>query len=96
MVNSGGRALICRGINQQIIAANTKVIRTVARSLTALDEALFVELCSSCKACERQCPQQALVIKDNQQPQLDHRRCDGCGLCRGSCYIGAVTLSLIE
>lgn len=140
------------------------VIRTVARPPTALDEALFVALCNSCKACEQicpqqviewgsdnkpqlnldynhcsqcgqcqqacptkalsaekadteyrplfsagclnrvsgqcqtcveQCPQQALTIHDNQQPQLDSSRCDGCGLCRASCYIGAVTLRLV-
>ncbi|WP_128973060.1 4Fe-4S dicluster domain-containing protein [Photobacterium phosphoreum] len=48
-----------------------------------------------CQTCVEQCPQQALTIHDNQQPQLDSRLCNGCGLCRASCYIGAVTLGLV-
>lgn len=50
---------------------------------------------AQCQTCVEQCPQQALTIHDNQQPQLDSSRCDGCGLCRASCYIGAVTLRLV-
>ena len=48
-----------------------------------------------CQACVEQCPQQALTINNNQQPQVDNCRCDGCGLCRSNCYIGAVTLALM-
>lgn len=47
-----------------------------------------------CDNCASSCPQQAIVIAEGELPTLNIDYCDGCGLCRSACYIGAVSLVL--
>jgi ferredoxin-type protein NapF len=51
-------------------------------------------LSSPCRACSSSCPENAITIVKNEMPSVDSQRCIGCGLCRGACYIGAITMDL--
>lgn len=46
-----------------------------------------------CGLCAEQCPQQAITLTTGQLPQVDDN-CNGCGQCRLSCDMAAITLSL--
>lgn len=51
----------------------------------------------SCRMCMINCPQQALVFgvsaTGDRQLQCDSERCNGCGLCKLSCFHGHISLS---
>lgn len=51
-------------------------------------------LSSPCRACSTSCPEDAITIMKNEMPLVDSQRCTGCGLCRGACYIGVITMDL--
>ena len=40
--------------------------------------------------CMDICPQDAVSMQDDE-PQLDAQKCDGCGLCVEECPAGAIT-----
>lgn len=40
--------------------------------------------CIKCAKCERLCPKQAIVLKDNL-PLVDYEKCDSCGECVAGC-----------
>ena len=47
-------------------------------------------LCEGCKACARQCAQDALVFGKNGKASIDGKRCVGCGRCIGACPCDAI------
>lgn len=47
---------------------------------------------NSCRQCATACPQQAIVFDDANQPQLEEARCNGCGICKLTCYHGHISL----
>ncbi|NOH99235.1 ferredoxin-type protein NapF [Vibrio sp. 99-70-13A1] len=59
----------------------------------------FMDSCNNymqidCQACVSSCPVGAIQIEQGELPLVDDSLCNGCGLCRSACYIGAVTLSV--
>jgi len=38
-----------------------------------------------CLSCVEKCPNQAIVVNDQKQPQVDPKKCTGCGACEGAC-----------
>lgn len=46
-------------------------------------------LCCGCSACAQRCPQQCIVMKEDEDgftyPETDARNCIGCGLCEDVC-----------
>ncbi|WP_024911905.1 ferredoxin-type protein NapF [Chania multitudinisentens] len=51
----------------------------------------------SCRMCMINCPQQALVfsvsVEGGRQLQCDNELCNGCGLCKLSCFHGHILLA---
>lgn len=51
----------------------------------------------SCRMCTINCPQQALAFSvsttGDRQLHCDSERCNGCGLCKLSCFHGHISLS---
>ena len=45
-----------------------------------------------CKQCQTGCPQSAISIEDGELPKLNEALCNGCGQCRNSCYMGAISM----
>ncbi|CEO39905.1 4Fe-4S binding protein [Photobacterium kishitanii] len=47
-----------------------------------------------CDACRDTCSALALTWRDGKIPIIDTNQCNGCGLCKESCYIEAISLSI--
>lgn len=47
-----------------------------------------------CQQCQFSCPQSAITVEEDELPVLDSDLCNGCGQCRSSCYIGAISMVL--
>lgn len=45
--------------------------------------------CIACMRCERECPEQAIVVKDNLAV-IDYARCTGCGRCVAVCPVHCI------
>lgn len=48
------------------------------------------ELCVSCKACTKQCAQDAIQFAEDKKAYIDQGKCVGCGRCIGSCNFDAI------
>ncbi|MFP4792756.1 ferredoxin-type protein NapF [Pasteurella multocida] len=46
----------------------------------------------SCSECQQKCPKNALSLQHKKL--VVHQSCHGCGQCKISCIVGAITLSL--
>lgn len=59
----------------------------VHRPPWALAEPHFLDACTRCGDCVRQCPQQVLVVGAGGYPEFDPARgeCTFCGTCAGVC-----------
>ncbi|MCR5785203.1 MAG: 4Fe-4S binding protein [Eubacterium sp.] len=51
------------------------------------------ELCVSCGACVKQCPREAIHIKNGCYAKVDLLKCVGCGLCAKACPANAIFIS---
>jgi len=62
----------------------------------AVEEALFIELCSGCGDCIQCCPTSILVKARAGFPAVDfrHGECEFCGQCAALCKTGALQSSL--
>lgn len=47
-----------------------------------------------CDACMDSCPASALEWRTGKAPIINNDQCYGCGLCKESCYIEAISLSM--
>lgn len=47
-----------------------------------------------CRMCEVACPNSAIYFNQDSQPEIDYRRCNGCGKCKSVCYHGDISLSI--
>jgi ferredoxin-type protein NapF len=67
--------------------------RPVQRPPWALEEALFVEVCTRCDACIDGCPEHILLRGSGGFPELDFRKggCTFCGDCLEHCRPSALT-----
>ncbi|MGR5097004.1 ferredoxin-type protein NapF [Vibrio maritimus] len=59
----------------------------------------FAEICNNylqteCRLCKSSCSQKAITIEADELPNVKDDVCNGCGQCRNSCYIGAITMGL--
>ncbi len=50
------------------------------------------ELCTACETCLERCPPGALVMGDNEIPEVDLDRCFGCAVCATGCPSDAITM----
>ncbi|MFN2394450.1 MAG: [Fe-Fe] hydrogenase large subunit C-terminal domain-containing protein, partial [Bacteroidales bacterium] len=51
-----------------------------------------LDKCNQSHACIRACPVQAItVIKNSENPEINHDRCIGCGSCLNVCPVNAVS-----
>ncbi|WP_117233011.1 ferredoxin-type protein NapF [Vibrio maerlii] len=48
-----------------------------------------------CKQCQFGCPQSAITVEEGELPKLDIEKCNGCGQCRSSCYMGAISMEFV-
>lgn len=48
------------------------------------------KLCTSCRACYRNCAHDAISFDENNKAVIDHNKCVGCGRCIGACNYDAV------
>lgn len=60
---------------------------------------VFTNTCNNylqmeCQHCQMACPQAAISIEDGELPVLNEDLCNGCGQCRSSCYMGAISMQL--
>jgi len=58
-----------------------------------------MEICTNCKACERECPITCIAITDSEEPDkkrwmtqfdIDLAKCMYCGICSEVCPTGAI------
>lgn len=47
-------------------------------------------LCTSCRACFKNCAHGAISFDENKKAVIDHNKCVGCGRCIGACNYDAV------
>ena len=47
-------------------------------------------MCRSCKACIKNCAQEAISFDANGKAGIDHEKCVGCGRCIGACIFDAI------
>ncbi len=52
----------------------------------------ITNLCRGCvaRACEHNCPKDAITFKKNGQAMIDHDKCISCGICQKSCPYHAI------
>lgn len=66
------------------------------RDLSTNEKAVFdEEKCISCKICVEDCYFNAIVWKENN-PVLKDFSCEGCGLCKLICPVGAISLQSVS
>jgi formate hydrogenlyase subunit 6/NADH:ubiquinone oxidoreductase subunit I len=60
-----------------------------------------MEICTNCKACERECPITCIAITDSEEPDkkrwmtqfdIDLAKCMYCGICSEVCPTGAIVI----
>ena len=51
-----------------------------------------INLYGYCDACEDSCSVNALQWQEDKLPKINHDICNGCGACKGDCYIGAISM----
>ena len=50
------------------------------------------DLCEGCETCIERCPAEALIMGENDVPQLDLDRCFGCAVCVTGCPSEAIVM----
>ena len=49
-------------------------------------------LCTACETCIERCPPEALMMGDDEIPEVDLDRCFGCAVCATGCSSGAIAM----
>ncbi|MBC8212275.1 MAG: ferredoxin-type protein NapF [Gammaproteobacteria bacterium] len=67
--------------------------RNPVRPPWALKESEFIDLCTRCDECEKQCPVNVIRIGDGGYPEIDFSNsgCDFCQVCVDVCKSGALS-----
>lgn len=47
--------------------------------------------CIGCRLCERNCPEHAITVTDNNA-SIDYDKCTGCGACAGKCPVKVIMM----
>ena len=50
------------------------------------------DLCTACETCIERCPPEALVMGDNEVPEVNLDRCFGCAVCATGCPSEAIVM----
>lgn len=96
MTNLSRRALLggtlFQKLHHQNIAINSKVIRTVPRPPTAVDEDIFKRLCTQCGQCKTVCPEHVIIFKDGYPViNIEYSACTLCFKCKAVCPTNALS-----
>ena len=76
---------------QLIHSTSSPTPRAAVRPPRALDEALFVELCTGCGACQLACTESVIEIANTVATlNLDYNHCTLCDYCTVACTTGAL------
>lgn len=61
----------------------------------AISETAFIETCTRCGECVKQCPVNVISLKDGNFPEMNYSSsgCDFCEVCVAVCQPGALQLS---
>lgn len=51
-------------------------------------------LCTACETCIQRCPPEALVMGDNEVPEVNLDRCFGCAVCATGCPADAIVMEV--
>lgn len=51
------------------------------------------ELCTGCRACARQCPNECITGEKKKPHVIDTAKCIRCGICKETCKFGAVMVA---
>ncbi len=54
--------------------------------------AIDTEVCTGCRLCARECPEDAIVGEKKEPHRLDQDKCVKCGICYEGCKFGAVVI----
>lgn len=52
-------------------------------------------LCIDCLQCQFRCPKSAIKIEAGELPRVLEKKCDGCGQCQKSCFLGAISMVFV-
>jgi pyruvate ferredoxin oxidoreductase gamma subunit len=49
-----------------------------------------LDRCTGCKACWLFCPETAIKWNDDNRPEIEYRKCKGCGICVEECNVKCI------
>ncbi|MBA7649338.1 Ferredoxin-type protein NapF [subsurface metagenome] len=53
-------------------------------------------MCTGCKNCWIYCPETAIKWTDENKPEIEWRKCKGCGICVNECPVEAIEFKKVE
>ena len=55
-----------------------------------------LEKCTGCKNCWIYCPETAINWTEDNKPEVEWRKCKGCGICVNECAVDAIEFQRVE
>jgi pyruvate ferredoxin oxidoreductase gamma subunit len=80
---------------EDVTASGYGVLRDVS-SWRVFSPVFDLDKCTSCKSCWIYCPETAINWTDDNKPEVEWRKCKGCGICVNECPVGAIEFERVE
>ena len=78
--------LVCPTTSIEPITAEKKLSIKIANLKYNSDNCILASTSGRCKVCNSKCPTDAITFKDNDTPpEVDLKKCNGCGVCKKVC-----------